>query len=302
MIEAREKPLDRFAGSDIIQVMYTYKLMKPIGEGGFGQVFLARQVQTGALVAIKTLHHVTPDTFERFCREGRILHRTTHHNIVRLIDQYVHLGRPYIVMEYCDKGSVRSWVSDRKPQISVVAVLASISNALAALHQAGGFHRDVKPDNILLQSDANQRITPKLGDFGIARSIHTISPYVTRSPWGTEGYMAPELAHGVDFDCRCDLYSLGVTGTELLTGSRDHLALFQTDVPGELRQLLLEMTNPSPSLRPTAWTASIRFREIYRAISEAEQRARESTSTNIGNLLVVGGVLWFLAAAFGDDR
>jgi serine/threonine protein kinase len=273
--------------------MFTYRAFHQIGAGGFGRVFSGMQVETGGRVAIKFLHSKNPDHVIRFRREARILGQMNSPNIVRLIDMNFQRQDPFIVLEYCDQGSLQQWVADLQEASTVVAVLSWISGAVAELHSRGGFHRDIKPTNILLMKGKDGKLIPKLADFGLARTLNTIGPNVTRNGYGTIGYIAPELESGSDFDWRCDVYSLGITATELLVGDKDPLKLFNFRVPAALRDLVLAMRSKEPHLRPNAETITTNLRRIYQTIIHEERRRRDDGFKSVLALgaLIGGGYL-----------
>lgn len=270
--------------------MFTYTRLGFIGSGGFGNVFAAIQKETGVMVAIKFLNDRTYDALERFRREARILFRMANPHILGIVDHNFKVSEPFIVLEYCDGGSLSDWVSRRQPLINIVATLASISHAVADLHSFGGFHRDIKPANILLKRTSSNAIIPKLADFGLARSEVTVSDSVTRNPLGTLGYMAPELRDGFPYDSRCDVYSLGITGIEILTGQRNRMALLRADIPSDLRNILWSMTSPDPSFRPSASSVTGAFVRVHESIRNAHSRDGDFFKGLLKVGLVLAGV------------
>jgi hypothetical protein len=156
--------------------------------------------------------------------------------------------------------------------LEVAFALSNAAAGLSQIHEAGGFHRDIKPDNLLIaQSDDGTKII-KVGDFGLARVPKTAGHPMTRSVWGTDGYMAPELFTGNEFTRACDVYSLGVTGLELLTGSRQPAKLQgRPDIPQAFRELLLRMLRPLAAQRPTINVCQ----QILARLGQDEQAKRE---------------------------
>lgn len=271
--------------------MFTYTRLGFIGSGGFGSVFAGIQKETGAMVAIKFLNDRTQSGLERFRREARMLLRMSNPHILGIVDHNFRVSEPFIVLEYCDGGSLAHWVDRRQPLTTIVATLASISHALADLHAAGGFHRDIKPANILLKRIGSNRIIPKLADFGLARSEMTISDNVTRNALGTLGYMAPELRAGGSYDWRCDIYSLGITGIEILTGRRDRSGLASGELPISLCNVLCAMTSSDPSIRPSALLAAFEFAKIQESL-----QAKASSQNDAARVLLTAGLV--LAAGY----
>ena len=259
-----------------------YKIVRHLCAGGFGHVHLARREADGLLVAIKFLHDLNDENVRRFYREAKILHQQLGNPyVVRLFQSEFQSSLPYIVMEYCSGGSLRTWVGKNIDWLQVAAALSNAAAGLSKIHEVGGFHRDVKPDNLLIAEKDDGSKVIKVGDFGVARVPKTSTQPMTRSAWGTEGYMAPELLLGRDFTKACDVYSLGVTGLELLTGTRDPARLrARSDIPQQLRELLFRMMSPQATLRPTIDACQERFGaigqdEIARRLRQGEQEARE---------------------------
>lgn len=229
-----------------------FKIHRQLSAGGFGTVHLAQRDADGLYVAVKLLHFPTDDNVRRFYREAKILHQQIGNpNVVRLLQSDFAHDPPWIAMEYCSGGSLRSWVGKNVDWLDVVSALADAAAGLALIHQSGGFHRDIKPDNLLIAEEQNGAKVIKVGDFGLARVPHITDGAMTRNPGGTEGYIAPELALGGRYDRTCDVYSLGVTGIELISGSLHSSALLKrTELPIPLRNVLLAMVRPQPLLRP----------------------------------------------------
>src|SRR3954454_18707762 len=189
-----------------------YELEELIGTGGMSSVFRAHDLLLERKVALKILHeHYTDDDdyVERFRREARSAAQLSHPNIVTVIDRGEHEGRQFIVFEYVDGDNLKE-VVDREGPLPVERVLTlgiQIATALAFAHANGFVHRDVKPQNVLLNGDSTAKVT----DFGIARSLD-VGKGVTQTGTvlGTSDYIAPEQAQGQAVGERTDVYSLGV--------------------------------------------------------------------------------------------
>jgi predicted Ser/Thr protein kinase len=211
------------------------EILELIGQGGMGFVFKARQPRIERLVALKILPQslATDQAFaERFTREGRVLARLNHPNIVTIHDFGQAAGFFYLLMEFVDGVNLRQAMKvGRFTPAQALAVVPKICEALEFAHHEGILHRDIKPENILL--DSKGRV--KIADFGIAKLAEsadrppeqpgTTGPAPaanlteTGKVLGTPQYMAPEqLEHPQDVDQRADIYSLGVVFYEMLTG------------------------------------------------------------------------------------
>lgn len=198
-----------------------YELLNPLGKGGMGAVYLARQIALGRPVAIKFLVPEGESDPEqghaRFRREAELMARVSHPHIVSVHDFGESDGRPYLIMEYVEGGDLRRrmtpgepWPADR-----VRALILPVGEALAYLHRRGIIHRDLKPENVLLDDEEH----PRVADFGIA-VLRAGNGSLTQTGWrlGTMGYVAPEQHYGLKVDERADQYSLAAVAYELLTG------------------------------------------------------------------------------------
>jgi hypothetical protein len=206
-----------------------YELLKPLGEGGMGAVFLAREPALKRLVAIKALSPyllADPTAYARFEREARAVAALSHPNVLSVyaVGQTAELGVPYIVMQYVDGPALSTWIREhgRAGEREARRILAGVAAALAAAHAHGLVHRDVKPGNILLEPASNRVL---VADFGLAAAISNDGPgaedpALTAAGMviGTPMYMSPEQAGGEPNNDRSDVYSLGVVAYELLTG------------------------------------------------------------------------------------
>jgi serine/threonine-protein kinase len=207
----------------------SYRLLRKLGEGGMGEVYLAVHEQLDRQVALKVLraeHASDPHHVERFVREAWIANRVRHENVVDVTDlAFLPDGRPYVVMEYIEDGTLYSlWDQERGMDLlRFLDAGIQIASALSAAHRASIVHRDIKPANVFL--------TPrgvKIADFGLSKVVAS-DPGDTFTKSGivmaTPPYMSPEQATGEPIDGRSDIYSLGVTMWELLVGRRPFRAL-----------------------------------------------------------------------------
>ncbi|HEY3802172.1 MAG TPA: serine/threonine-protein kinase [Kofleriaceae bacterium] len=205
-----------------------YRIERLIGGGGWGLVYAARHEILNKPVALKVLRPdlvADPAHAQRFLREARIAATLHHENIVDITD-FGDEGSPYLVMELLRGRTLMSVVREQGmlPWTRVIGILVQLARALACAHAQGVVHRDLKPGNIMLDDSSGvDRI--KLCDFGLSR-LSSGDDRITASGYfvGTPAYMAPEQILGMVTDARGDLYALGVTGFELLTGSLPYVA------------------------------------------------------------------------------
>jgi serine/threonine protein kinase len=193
-----------------------YTLLSELGRGGMGVVWKARDEETGATVAVKLLRDVyadDPDYVRRFEREAELAQRIDSIHVVKVLDYGLRDKVPYLALEYIDGPSLHDALTRHGPYIwpETRAILAQLAQGLADANAAGVIHRDIKPSNILIAPDG----TAKLTDFGIARGLNFARITATAAIVGTPAYLAPEGPK----DARSDLYSLGIIGYELLTGT-----------------------------------------------------------------------------------
>ncbi len=203
----------------------SYKILKLLGTGGMGSVYLGEHTGIGSRAAIKFLHeHLASngDLVQRFYAEARSVNLIGHANIVSIFDMNVlPPNRYYLVMEYLEGRSVETLVQQGPmPMSRAVPILVQVCDALDQAHEAGVVHRDLKPENLMLVKRGRQEDFVKILDFGIAKLHSTVSSRKTATGViiGTPDYMAPEQASGVEIDGRTDQYSLGVIAYELATG------------------------------------------------------------------------------------
>jgi serine/threonine-protein kinase len=248
-----------------------YRVEGLLGQGGMGVVWRATHVLLQQPVALKLLDVKGPRAqlaVERFLREGRAAAAVRHPNIVQILDLgLLESGVPYLAMELLEGQSLADRLQ-REPPLSVgdlLSIMDGVLCGLTAVHDAGLVHRDVKPDNIFLTSDASGAQVVKLLDFGLSRTASDKENSITQegSIVGTPTYMAPEQARGrAQLDGRTDLYSLGVVLYEALTGELPFLADNAADM---IAAVLTEEAAPLRLVRP----------ELGAALSAIVQRAME---------------------------
>ncbi len=200
-----------------------HEILKLIGLGGMGEVYLARQLALNRKVAIKFLARAAgdpPEEYERrFRREAELMARISHPNVVTIFDFGTADGRPYLVMEYIEDGDLRSrMVPDVPIEVGEIrTIIRPVIRAVEHLHRQGIIHRDMKPENILIHHED----TPKVTDFGIAVLDFAIGSLTrTGRAMGTPGYVAPEQQYGLRVDERADQFSLAALCYEMATGRK----------------------------------------------------------------------------------
>jgi serine/threonine-protein kinase len=251
----------------------SYKLIKKIGKGGFGEVWLAekRSEFVKKRVAVKLPHDGLVD-FEEIRQEATLWEQASGHpNVLPLIDADVFDGQVAIVSEFASGGSLaeRLKTQGKFPAREAVEMTLGILNGLDYLHSKRIIHRDIKPANILLQND-----TPRLADFGISRAVETstISSVVV----GTENYMAPEAFEGKR-NIQTDIWSVGVLLYQLLKGS---LPFPQKNASEVMYAVLLKEPEPlpddiPPKLQEIVFKALAKDRELGEELPKRYQTAAE---------------------------
>ncbi len=212
------------AGSSTTPTLGRYEITKELGKGAMGIVYLGRDPKINRTVAIKTLRFeegteegTLKEMKDRFFREAQAAGNLSHPNIVKIYDAGEEQDIAYMAMELLKGEDLKKWASKDNllPVKKVLDYMATAAEALDYAHKNGVIHRDIKPANIMLLEDGALRVA----DFGIAR-IQASSKTATGTVLGTPYYMSPEQISGKKVDGRADLFSLGVTMYELLTGER----------------------------------------------------------------------------------
>ncbi len=299
-----------------------YELEVPLGRGGSGEVWRARDMATHRPVAVKIVElsqiddaGTLAETIGRFRREATVIGELRHQNIVAALDAGRIANQLFMVMELAPGISLAGMMDERGargmglfPVSSVLRMAEQVCAGLAAAHAAGVVHRDIKPSNLM--------VTPQLGvkiiDFGIARLLADNSPRLTlpAQTVGTIAYMSPEQAQGLDVDGRADLYSLGCVLYQLLSGRPPFfsslpgallmmqvmdrpapLDVVRPDLPAGLSQLVGDLLEKEPAARPaTAAEVGSRIAEIGRelGVEEPEYEADRETIRAADHLGAVG--------------
>ncbi len=213
-----------------------------LGRGGMGAVYRGYDPELDRPVAVKVMLHSTPDFVARFRREAQAIARLTHGNVVQVFDFGVDTeNNPYFVMELVEGTPLDALLKDRGrlPTADAIEIARQSALGLAAAHRAGIIHRDVKPSNLIVDARGGVKIV----DFGIARASSGAQLTTAASLMGTPGYMSPEQAQGKPVDLRADIYALGLTLFEMVSGT----APFHADDPIAL--VVMNMQEPLPDLR-----------------------------------------------------
>jgi eukaryotic-like serine/threonine-protein kinase len=196
-----------------------YRLAAKLGSGGMSTVYLARDTTLDRDVAVKVMHREMseqPDQLERFRQEARAVAKLSHPNVVSVIDAGEDGGYPYIVFEYVEGETLKQRIA-RVGALDTQEALAyaiEIARGLTVAHARKMVHRDIKPQNVLIDAEGRAKLT----DFGISRQLEQDGMTATGRVLGTTDYVAPEQAMGHGVDQRSDVYSLGVVLYEMLIG------------------------------------------------------------------------------------
>jgi len=212
-------------------VVSHYKILEKLGEGGMGVVYKAEDTRLDRLVALKFLpHHLKASEQDkaRFMQEAKAAAALNHPNVCSVIDIEEHDGQIFIVMEYIDGETLREHRAVSLHQSLDIGI--QIADGLAAAHDKGIVHRDIKPDNVMVRKDGIVQIM----DFGVAKLQGVSRLTHDGSTIGTAGYMSPEQVQGLDADHRSDIFSLGVVLFELFTGQLPFRGAHETAMAYEI--------------------------------------------------------------------
>jgi Flp pilus assembly protein TadD/TolB-like protein/tRNA A-37 threonylcarbamoyl transferase component Bud32 len=270
----------------ILESFGRYKVIGPIGSGGMGEVYVARDPKLGRKVAIKMLPQrliSERDMLPRFTHEARSASALNHPNIVTIHEVDAFEGTPYIVMEYIEGEDLRTLVqSGPVPVRKVLDIAAQIADGLAAAHERGIVHRDLKPENVMVTRDGYVKIL----DFGLAKRVSP-SPdgedtQALEMPGtnpgtilGTVGYMSPEQATGRRLDFRSDQFALGAILYELATGT----AAFDEDTAIDTLSAILHK-DPPPITKANP-RAPVQLADIISRLLEKSADDRYSSSRDL---------------------
>lgn len=283
-----------------------YEIIRMIGSGGMGQVYVANHITLASKVAIKVLNtnfigDDDEEAVERFKREAQATARVDHLNAVKVFDFGAEDNICYLVMEFLNGESLRKRLSRAKrlPIPEVVNLIEQVCSVLEVMHRKGIVHRDLKPDNIFFHNQEDREVV-KVLDFGIAKVAgSTLSEGKltgTGALLGTPHYMSPEQCQGMKLDGRSDLYSFGIIVYELLSGTLPFEAentlsmLFKhvRDNPVDIRKVIPDLPQPIADIVMRALEKNPKNRyqtakEYSQAFCEAVQAQTITTSTEAKN-------------------
>lgn len=224
------------AGTDLTgRTLGDFQVLRKLGQGGMGQVYLAEQLSLKRKVALKILRPdlaANPTALKRFKQEAEAVARLTHANIVQVYQSSEHDGIPFMALEYVEGRNLREYIARKgTPEtLFALSILRKIASALQRASEFGIIHRDIKPENILL----TRKGEVKVADFGLSRVVHPDQQPVNLTQsgvtMGTPLYMAPEQVQGKAIDARTDIYSFGVTAYHMLAGEPPYKGASPFDV------------------------------------------------------------------------
>jgi len=259
-----------------------FRLDQKVGAGGMSSVYRAYDPTLERWVAIKLMHRdisTDPDQLERFRREARAVARMNHPHVVTVIDAGEDEGTPYIVFEYVEGETLKERIRrlGRLDVAEAVAYAIEIGRALSAAHSERLVHRDVKPQNVLIDMEGRAKVT----DFGIARSLEAQGLTVTGRVLGTTDYVSPEQALGHEVTEQSDVYSLGICLYEMLSGEIPFKADTQVAVAMKhVRDPLPDVQRRRPEIsatlaavieRATAKDTSKRYAKVDEMVHDLEE-------------------------------
>lgn len=287
-----------------------YEVRERVASGGMATVYLALDRRLERLVAVKVMHADLGSEAERqefasrFRREAKASARLTHPGMVRVYDQGTDGDISYLTMEYVDGENLRARLLHEStlPVGEALGIVESVLDALTAAHRQGLVHRDVKPENVLIDEDGR----PKLADFGLARAVTEVTATSTGTILGTVAYLGPELVANGTADSRTDVYATGILLFEALTGRQPFTAASAIEVaarhvhedipapstyvpwlPAEIDDLVLALAARDPDGRPEDASAALALLRQTRAMIDDPTLDRRADPPS-GTVPVVG--------------
>src|SRR6266540_1404623 len=270
-----------------------YEILAPLGAGGMGEVYRARDPKLGRDVAIKVLPEAVAGDAERlarFEREARSLAALNHPNIVTIFSIEESGGTRFLAMELVEGESLDALLAEGGLPLSrFFEIAVPLSEALSAAHERGIVHRDLKPGNVMVTHEGRIKVL----DFGLAKlQAPDSSPNLTSTPtesranltsegqvFGTVAYMSPEQARGGTVDARSDVFSLGVVLYQMLTGERPFTGTTAVDIISSI------LRDKAPSVTDLRADAPPHLARILRRCLEKDPRDRYQTSRDVFNEL-----------------
>jgi len=272
-----------------------YEILQMLGQGGMGAVYKARDLELDRVVALKVIRPelaIHPDILARFKQELILARQITHRNVIRIFDLGEASGTKFITMEFIEGQDLKSLVAE-KGRLSVeetVRIIEQVCLALEAAHYEGVVHRDLKPQNIMIDKQGKAAVM----DFGIAHSVESGGMTQTGTLVGTPDYMSPEQVKGERVDARSDLFALGVILYELLTGSLPYksdtpqASMFKRtserprppiEVDAKIPRLLSDATVKCLEIKPTQRYQSAR--EILQDLEAWQGGAKRGSASSV---------------------
>jgi Tol biopolymer transport system component len=264
-----------------------YEILTPLGSGGMGEVYRARDTRLGRDVAIKVLPEALAndaDRLRRFEQEARTIAALNHPNILGIHDIGTQETRRYLVSELLEGQTLREALEHGAlPVKRVIEYAQGIAKGLAAAHEKGIVHRDLKPENIFITRDGRVKVL----DFGLAKLVRpeedsdaavtmTSPATVSGMVMGTTGYMSPEQVKGAASDARSDIFSFGAVLYEMLTGKR----AFKRDTAAETMTAILR--EEPPELTETGWQGPLGLQKILGRCLEKSPERRFQSASDLG--------------------
>src|SRR5262247_1516220 len=266
-----------------------YEIISPLGAGGMGQVYLARDTRLERKVALKLLlEERTKDDQRllRFEQEARAASALNHPNIITIYEIGDFDSTHFIATEFIEGMTLRKILADgRMPTIASLDVAIQIASALSAAHEAGIIHRDIKPENVMLRRDGIVKVL----DFGLAKlTEHRRGSVIPKASTigcvntdpgtvlGTVGYMAPEQARGQEADHRADIFSFGTILYEMLSGRRAFCSESAVDVMNAI------LREEPPEFGETNTNVSPQLEKIVRRCLEKQPERRFQSASDLG--------------------
>lgn len=274
-----------------------YELERKVGEGGMARVYLGRDLRLSRRVAVKVLHSQyasDPQFLARFNHEAQAAANLRHPGIIDIYDVGHDGDIPYIVMEFVEGQDLKALIrlNGSLPIERAVQITEQVADGLDAAHRAGLVHRDIKPQNIIIGENDRVKIT----DFGIAKSALSTSATETGVIFGTADYLSPEQARGLTATPASDIYSLGISLYEMLTGklpfsgdnsvavAMQHVSTapvppsrLNPRIPPQLESIVLSAIEKDPARRPASARAFAQLLRGYRQMGDQGTVVRPAT-------------------------